>query len=259
VSKWLPLMCLSLQVDQLYKQAAAALQLPEDKFKLVQKGTAITNSAAAAAARQDGSSTEVSTNSSSGLFGARQRPSAVVHLSAGGECVQKLLLQCCWQHWPHCLFCMLLMCADGLLVMPQRKLPMSSCTYCVCALHCSTWASLPVFTLFCPCRCAATQVTAQGAHEQLHTSPLRLLYILQHRSHCLSVKVASVLTVSSVCADVLLVMPQRKAPSERLQRAAAEAAGVELCEEDDSALRFSLRPGAAAWEAWLARFLQVRV
>jgi hypothetical protein len=62
-----------------------------------------------------------------------------------------------------------------------------------------------------------------------------------------------------VHADVLLVMPQRKAPSERLQRAAAEAAGVELCEEDDSALRFSLRPGAAAWEAWLARFLQVRV
>jgi hypothetical protein len=82
-------MCLSLQVDQLYKQAAAALKLSEDKFKLVQKGTTITNSAAAAAARQDGSSTEVSTNSSSGLFGARQRPSAVVHLSAGGELLQK--------------------------------------------------------------------------------------------------------------------------------------------------------------------------
>jgi hypothetical protein len=56
---------------------------------------------------------------------------------------------------------------------------------------------------------------------------------------------------------VLLVVPQRKVPSERLQRAAAEAAGVELAEEDDAALRLSLRPGAAAWEVWLARFLQV--
>jgi hypothetical protein len=31
----------------------------------------------------------------------------------------------------------------------------------------------------------------------------------------------------SPCADVLLVMPQRKVPSEALQRAAAEAAGVD--------------------------------
>jgi hypothetical protein len=92
LTKRLPLLYTPLQVDQLYKKAAAALKLPEDKFKLVQKGTTITNSAAAAAARQDGSSTEVSTNSSSGLFGSRQRPSAVVHLSAGGECVN--LAQC---------------------------------------------------------------------------------------------------------------------------------------------------------------------
>jgi hypothetical protein len=53
-------------------------------------------------------------------------------------------------------------------------------------------------------------------------------------------------------------MPQRKAPSERLQRAAAEAAGVELPDEDEDALRFSIRPDAWAWEKWLARFLQVR-
>jgi hypothetical protein len=52
-------------------------------------------------------------------------------------------------------------------------------------------------------------------------------------------------------------MPQRKAPSERLQRAAAEAAGVELPDEDEDALRFSIRPDAWAWEKWLARFLQV--
>jgi len=53
-------------------------------------------------------------------------------------------------------------------------------------------------------------------------------------------------------------MPQRKAPSERLQRAAAAAAGVELQDEEDAPLRFSLRPGAPRWEAWLARVLQVR-
>jgi hypothetical protein len=52
-------------------------------------------------------------------------------------------------------------------------------------------------------------------------------------------------------------MPQRKAPSERLQRAAAEAAGIELADEDEDALRFSIRPDAYAWEKWLARFLQV--
>jgi hypothetical protein len=33
--------------------------------------------------------------------------------------------------------------------------------------------------------------------------------------------------------------------------------GLELCEENDAALRFSLRPGAVAWKVWLARFLQV--
>lgn len=80
--------CYSLQVDQLYKQAAAALKLPEDKFKLVQKGTTITNSAAAAASRLVGSNAAAVSSSSSGgagLSGARQRPSAVVHLSAGGE------------------------------------------------------------------------------------------------------------------------------------------------------------------------------
>lgn len=76
-----------LQVDQLYRQAAQALKLPEDRFKLVQKGTAITNSAAAAAAREEGSSAVTScSNSSSSVFGAaKQRPSAVVHLSTGGR------------------------------------------------------------------------------------------------------------------------------------------------------------------------------
>jgi hypothetical protein len=53
-------------------------------------------------------------------------------------------------------------------------------------------------------------------------------------------------------------MPQRKAPSERLQRAAAAAAGVELQDDEDAPLRFSIRPGAPRWEAWLARVLQVR-
>lgn len=65
------------------------------------------------------------------------------------------------------------------------------------------------------------------------------------------------LCVYLCAADVLLVMPQRKAPSERLQRAAAEAAGIELADEDEDALRFSIRPDAYAWEKWLARFLQV--
>lgn len=59
------------------------------------------------------------------------------------------------------------------------------------------------------------------------------------------------------CADVLLVMPQRRAPSEALQRAAAEAAGVDLSDEDEGELRFSLRPDARRWEKWLAQFLQV--
>lgn len=60
--------------------------------------------------------------------------------------------------------------------------------------------------------------------------------------------------------EVLLVMPQRRtAPSERLQRAAAEAAGVELPDEDDAALRFSLKPNTPAWERWLARLLQDRL
>lgn len=68
---------------------------------------------------------------------------------------------------------------------------------------------------------------------------------------------ACVLAAALSRADVLLVMPQRKAPSERLQRAAAEAAGVDLPDEDEGDLRFSLRPDAAAWEKWLARFLQV--
>lgn len=53
-------------------------------------------------------------------------------------------------------------------------------------------------------------------------------------------------------------MPQRKGPSERLQRAAAEAAGVELADEDEDALRFSIKPDAWAWEKWLGRFLRVR-
>lgn len=65
------------------------------------------------------------------------------------------------------------------------------------------------------------------------------------------------MTCHSSAADLLLVMPQRKAPSERLQRAAAEAAGVELADEDEDALRFSIRPDAWAWEKWLGRFLQV--
>jgi hypothetical protein len=56
---------------------------------------------------------------------------------------------------------------------------------------------------------------------------------------------------------VLLVMPQRKAPSEALQRAAAEAAGVDLPDEDDEPLRFSMRPDAWCWEKALGRFLQV--
>lgn len=58
-------------------------------------------------------------------------------------------------------------------------------------------------------------------------------------------------------ADVLLVLPQRKAPSEALQRAAAEAAGVDLPDEDDEPLRFSMRPDAWGWEKALGRFLQV--
>eukprot|EP00878_Enallax_costatus_P034273 GHUV01037992.1.p1 GENE.GHUV01037992.1~~GHUV01037992.1.p1 ORF type:complete len:149 (+),score=45.75 GHUV01037992.1:500-946(+) len=53
-------------------------------------------------------------------------------------------------------------------------------------------------------------------------------------------------------------MPQRKGPSERLQRAAAEATGVELADEDDAALRFSLRRNAPMWEVRLAKFLQDR-
>jgi hypothetical protein len=36
-------------------------------------------------------------------------------------------------------------------------------------------------------------------------------------------------------------------------------AGVELPDEDDAALRFSLPPGAPAWQRWLARVLQVCV
>ncbi|KAF6254153.1 hypothetical protein COO60DRAFT_1627983 [Scenedesmus sp. NREL 46B-D3] len=64
-------------------------------------------------------------------------------------------------------------------------------------------------------------------------------------------------TVTGAQHEILLDTPvHRKAPSERLQRAAAEASGVELAEEEDAALRFALRPGAAAWEAGLARFLQ---
>lgn len=53
-------------------------------------------------------------------------------------------------------------------------------------------------------------------------------------------------------------MPQRKAPSERLQRAAAAATGVELADDDDDVpLRFSLRQNAPMWEVRLAKFLQV--
>lgn len=56
-------------------------------------------------------------------------------------------------------------------------------------------------------------------------------------------------------------MPQRKAPSERLQRAAAAATGVELADEDDDdkALQFSLRQNAPMWEVRLAKFLQVSI
>lgn len=65
------------------------------------------------------------------------------------------------------------------------------------------------------------------------------------------------LCVMYVTTDVLLVIPLRKAPSERLQRAAAETTGVELGDEDEAALRFSLRPNAPIWEVRLARFLKV--
>lgn len=56
-------------------------------------------------------------------------------------------------------------------------------------------------------------------------------------------------------------MPQRvPAPSERLQRAAAEATGVDLSvDEDEAAVRFKLPADAPAWQRWLARSLQARV
>lgn len=66
-------------------------------------------------------------------------------------------------------------------------------------------------------------------------------------------------TVKLSSGDVLLVMPQRKAPSEALQRAAAEAAGVDLPDEDDEPLRFSMRHDAWGWEKALGRFLQDKV
>ncbi|KAF8066250.1 hypothetical protein HT031_002573 [Scenedesmus sp. PABB004] len=131
------------QVAALYAAAARALALPEERFKLVLKGAAVTHTAAAAAARAAGEPPPAAAPAGGGgLLGARARPSPAVALSSG---------------------------------------------------------------------------------------------------------------------DVLLVVPQRKAPSERLQRAAAEAAGVELADDDDdAALRFTLRADAPAWERALARFLQAR-
>jgi hypothetical protein len=57
-------------------------------------------------------------------------------------------------------------------------------------------------------------------------------------------------------ADVLIATPQRKGPSERVQRAAAAAKGVEPPDEDEEQLRFKLPAGAYAWEKALASFLQ---
>lgn len=66
------------------------------------------------------------------------------------------------------------------------------------------------------------------------------------------------LPVTSLCTDSLLAMPQRKAPSEKVQRAVAEATGSSSTpnQDDDAPLRFSIAPDAAAWERYLARFLQ---
>lgn len=77
----------ALQVEQLYKQASQALALPEDRFKLVLKGSTITNSSAAAAARETGDAGAVTSSStpSTGFLTSR-RQSAVIPLSAGGAC-----------------------------------------------------------------------------------------------------------------------------------------------------------------------------
>jgi len=56
--------------------------------------------------------------------------------------------------------------------------------------------------------------------------------------------------------DTLVVVPQRRAPTEAAQAAAAEALGVAPPDEDDAPIRFRLQPGAPAWHGHLARFLQ---
>jgi hypothetical protein len=83
-----------VQVGQLYAQAAQALQLQPNSFKLVLKGSTITNSSTAAQAREaagsiSSSSTAVPSNGSNegltGLLRKRQGLEPVVPLSAGGE------------------------------------------------------------------------------------------------------------------------------------------------------------------------------
>ncbi|KAI8471941.1 MAG: hypothetical protein J3K34DRAFT_520143 [Monoraphidium minutum] len=61
--------------------------------------------------------------------------------------------------------------------------------------------------------------------------------------------------------DALVVVPQRRAPTEAVQAAAAEALGQAPRpagddDDDDAPVRFRLAPGAPAWHGALARLLQ---
>ncbi len=62
--------------------------------------------------------------------------------------------------------------------------------------------------------------------------------------------------------DSLVVVPQRRAPTESAQAAAAEALGSSPPgagdDDDDGPVRFRLTPDAPRWHASLARFLRAR-